>query len=797
MSTMTMPAVALRDMTVLPNTIIHFDVSRKKSIKAVENAMLSSQLIFLVCQKEASVNNPGFEDLSAVGCVAVVKQVLKLPGDIVRVLVEGKHRAKLLSILDGEDYLKVSVEEILGKNSDSAFENTDGEEEAAISSDYENEAKLRELKELCDAYIEKFPKALKSVSIDFKNEKELLELLDEIAANLPVPNEKKQEILEAVDVDARYLAVCRILKDEVEIARLRNEMQNGIREKIAKNQKEYILREQMGYIKKELGDDADTDTEADGYAKRLDELEATDEVKDRILKEIKRFKMLSASSSESGVARGYIETLLDMPWDKMEPENRDLGNAEAILERDHYGLKKVKERILEFLAVRNLTSKGESPIICLVGPPGTGKTSIAKSIAEALEKKYVRVCLGGVRDEAEIRGHRRTYVGALPGRIAEGIKSAKVKNPLMLLDEIDKVSGDHKGDTASALLEVLDSEQNKAFRDHYLEIPIDLSEVLFIATANYAENIPRPLYDRMEIVEVSGYTANEKFHIAKDHLLKKQLEKNGLNSEQADISDDAIRAIISGYTRESGVRSLEREIGKVLRKCARRIYENKDEKLFITEANLEEYLGKLRYLKDSVNKEDEIGIVRGLAYTSVGGDTLEIEVNTMPGRGEVTLTGKLGDVMKESAMAGLSYVRSIAEKYGIKAEYFKSHDFHIHVPEGAVPKDGPSAGITMATALLSAVTKSPVRFDVAMTGEITLRGRVLPIGGLKEKLLAAKLAGVKKVMVPFENEKDVSELDAEITDDLKIVFVKSMDDVIPEVFRDGVRIKPKKKSKQD
>lgn len=797
MSTMTMPAVALRDMTVLPNTIIHFDVSRKKSIKAVENAMLSSQLIFLVCQKEASVNNPGFEDLSAVGCVAVVKQVLKLPGDIVRVLVEGKHRAKLLSLLDGEDYLKVSVEEILGKNSDSAFENTDGEEEAAISSDYENEAKLRELKELCDAYIEKFPKALKSVSIDFKNEKELLELLDEIAANLPVPNEKKQEILEAVDVDARYLAVCRILKDEVEIARLRNEMQNGIREKIAKNQKEYILREQMGYIKKELGDDADTDTEADGYAKRLDELEATDEVKDRILKEIKRFKMLSASSSESGVARGYIETLLDMPWDKMEPENRDLGNAEAILERDHYGLKKVKERILEFLAVRNLTSKGESPIICLVGPPGTGKTSIAKSIAEALEKKYVRVCLGGVRDEAEIRGHRRTYVGALPGRIAEGIKSAKVKNPLMLLDEIDKVSGDHKGDTASALLEVLDSEQNKAFRDHYLEIPIDLSEVLFIATANYAENIPRPLYDRMEIVEVSGYTANEKFHIAKDHLLKKQLEKNGLNSEQADISDDAIRAIISGYTRESGVRSLEREIGKVLRKCARRIYENKDEKLFITEANLEEYLGKLRYLKDSVNKEDEIGIVRGLAYTSVGGDTLEIEVNTMPGRGEVTLTGKLGDVMKESAMAGLSYVRSIAEKYGIKAEYFKSHDFHIHVPEGAVPKDGPSAGITMATALLSAVTKSPVRFDVAMTGEITLRGRVLPIGGLKEKLLAAKLAGVKKVMVPFENEKDVSELDAEITDDLKIVFVKSMDDVIPEVFRDGVRIKPKKKSKQD
>lgn len=797
MSTMTMPAVALRDMTVLPNTIIHFDVSRKKSIKAVENAMLSSQLIFLVCQKEASVNNPGFEDLSAVGCVAVVKQVLKLPGDIVRVLVEGKHRAKLLSLLDGEDYLKVSVEEILEKNSDSAFENTDGEEAAAISSDYENEAKLRELKELCDAYIEKFPKALKSVSIDFKNEKELLELLDEIAANLPVPNEKKQEILEAVDADARYLAVCRILKDEVEIARLRNEMQNGIREKIAKNQKEYILREQMGYIKKELGDDADTDTEADGYAKRLDELEATDEVKDRILKEIKRFKMLSASSSESGVARGYIETLLDMPWDKMEPENRDLGNAEAILERDHYGLKKVKERILEFLAVRNLTSKGESPIICLVGPPGTGKTSIAKSIAEALEKKYVRVCLGGVRDEAEIRGHRRTYVGALPGRIAEGIKSAKVKNPLMLLDEIDKVSGDHKGDTASALLEVLDSEQNKAFRDHYLEIPIDLSEVLFIATANYAENIPRPLYDRMEIVEVSGYTANEKFHIAKDHLLKKQLEKNGLNSEQADISDDAIRAIISGYTRESGVRSLEREIGKVLRKCARRIYENKDEKLFVTEANLEEYLGKLRYLKDSVNKEDEIGIVRGLAYTSVGGDTLEIEVNTMPGRGEVTLTGKLGDVMKESAMAGLSYVRSIAEKYGIKAEYFKSHDFHIHVPEGAVPKDGPSAGITMATALLSAVTKSPVRFDVAMTGEITLRGRVLPIGGLKEKLLAAKLAGVKKVMVPFENEKDVSELDAEITDDLKIVFVKSMDDVIPEVFRDGVRIKPKKKSKQD
>ena len=765
---MKMPAVALRGMVILPGMVAHFDVSRAKSIKAVEEAMMDEQKIFLVAQKDVEQENPDIEDLFKIGIIAEVKQVIKLQNNIVRILVEGKERAELSAFLENPDYLLAEIirfdEEV-----------DDGLPEEA------KEAMLRSIQETFGKYVVVNPKMGKELQRQLSEITDLEKLMNQLANSLPVHFEEKQKILDAVSMTERYEVLMALLLKEIEIIAIKNDFQAKVKAHVDKNQKEYLLREQMKVIREELGED-NTESDADHFMDALGKIKADKEVKEKIKKEIARFKNISSSSSESAVARGYIETLLELPWNKTSRDNKDLKNAEQILNADHYGLEKVKERMLEFLAVRNLTSKGESPIICLVGPPGTGKTSIARSVAKALDKKYVRISLGGVRDEAEIRGHRRTYVGAMPGRIVNGLRSAGVKNPLMLLDEIDKMSSDYKGDTASALLEVLDAEQNKKFRDHYVEIPIDLSEVLFIATANSVQDIPRPLLDRMELIEVTSYTENEKLHIAKEHLLAKQMERNGIRPEQLAITDKAMAKIISGYTREAGVRNLERKLGEICRKAARPLYEGEKEKIKVTEQNLEKFLGKEKYSFDKKNDTDEVGIVRGLAWTSVGGDTLEIEVNIMPGKGEFQLTGQLGDVMKESAQAGISYIRSVSEEYHIPKKFFQENDIHIHIPEGAVPKDGPSAGITMATAMLSAITKTPVRADVAMTGEITLRGRVLPIGGLKEKTLAAKNAGIKTICVPKKNEKDIDEISPEIKKGLKIVFVEQMKDVLDVAF---------------
>ena len=765
---MKMPAVALRGMVILPGMVAHFDVSRAKSIKAVEEAMMDEQKIFLVAQKDVEQENPDIEDLFKIGIIAEVKQVIKLQNNIVRILVEGKERAELSAFLENQDYLLAEIirfdEEV-----------DDGLPEEA------KEAMLRSIQETFGKYVVVNPKMGKELQRQLSEITDLEKLMNQLANSLPVHFEEKQKILDAVSMTERYEVLMALLLKEIEIIAIKNDFQAKVKAHVDKNQKEYLLREQMKVIREELGED-NTESDADHFAEALGKIRADKEVKEKIKKEIDRFKNISSSSSESAVARGYIETLLELPWNKTSRDNKDLKNAEQILNADHYGLEKVKERMLEFLAVRNLTSKGESPIICLVGPPGTGKTSIARSVAKALDKKYVRISLGGVRDEAEIRGHRRTYVGAMPGRIVNGLRSAGVKNPLMLLDEIDKMSSDYKGDTASALLEVLDAEQNKKFRDHYVEIPIDLSEVLFIATANSVQDIPRPLLDRMELIEVTSYTENEKLHIAKEHLLAKQMERNGIRPEQLAITDKAMAKIISGYTREAGVRNLERKLGEICRKAARPLYEGEKEKIKVTEQNLEKFLGKEKYSFDKKNDTDEVGIVRGLAWTSVGGDTLEIEVNIMPGKGEFQLTGQLGDVMKESAQAGISYIRSVSEEYHIPKKFFQENDIHIHIPEGAVPKDGPSAGITMATAMLSAITKTPVRADVAMTGEITLRGRVLPIGGLKEKTLAAKNAGIKTICVPKKNEKDIDEISPEIKKGLEIVFVEQMKDVLDVAF---------------
>lgn len=765
---MKMPAVALRGMVILPGMVAHFDVSRAKSIKAVEEAMMDEQKIFLVAQKDVEQENPDIEDLFKIGIIAEVKQVIKLQNNIVRILVEGKERAELSAFLENPDYLLAEIirfdEEV-----------DDGLPEEA------KEAMLRSIQETFGKYVVVNPKMGKELQRQLSEITDLEKLMNQLANSLPVHFGEKQKILDAVSMTERYEVLMALLLKEIEIIAIKNDFQAKVKAHVDKNQKEYLLREQMKVIREELGED-NTESDADHFAEALGKIRADKEVKEKIKKEIDRFKNISSSSSESAVARGYIETLLELPWNKTSRDNKDLKNAEQILNADHYGLEKVKERMLEFLAVRNLTSRGESPIICLVGPPGTGKTSIARSVAKALDKKYVRISLGGVRDEAEIRGHRRTYVGAMPGRIVNGLRSAGVKNPLMLLDEIDKMSSDYKGDTASALLEVLDAEQNKKFRDHYVEIPIDLSEVLFIATANSVQDIPRPLLDRMELIEVTSYTENEKLHIAKEHLLAKQMERNGIRPEQLSITDKALAKIISGYTREAGVRNLERKLGEICRKAARPLYEGEKEKIKVTEQNLEKFLGKEKYSFDKKNDTDEVGIVRGLAWTSVGGDTLEIEVNIMPGKGEFQLTGQLGDVMKESAQAGISYIRSVSEEYHIPKKFFQENDIHIHIPEGAVPKDGPSAGITMATAMLSAITKTPVRADVAMTGEITLRGRVLPIGGLKEKTLAAKNAGIKTICVPKKNEKDIDEISPEIKKGLEIVFVEQMKDVLDVAF---------------
>lgn len=772
-----MPAVALRGLTVFPHMIIHFDVSRQKSIIAVEQAMMQEQKLFLIAQKDMSVEEPVQEELYTIGTIACVKQVSKLPGGLVRVLVEGINRGKLelmesVSLENcGGEFLQASVSRI-----EEVAEEEDKEELSV-----EEEAMLRQIREMLGKYSVLNPKIAKSLTSNIERSESLAELLDQLAINMPLTYDKKQRVLESIEVGARYDEMIKILAKEIEIGKLKNKLSEVVKGKVEENQKEFLLREQLKYIRKELGEDQEG-SDADNFEVALGKLKAPKEVKDKILKEINRFKNLSSHSSEYAVERGYIETLLELPWDKMSKDNLDIDGAEKKLDDDHYGLEQVKERILEFLAVRALSKKGNSSILCLVGPPGTGKTSIARSVAEALNKKYVRICLGGVRDEAEIRGHRRTYVGAMPGRIVNGLKQAGVKNPLILLDEIDKVSNDYKGDTFSALLEVLDSEQNSHFRDHYVEIPVDLSEVFFIATANATSTIPRPLLDRMEVIEVTSYTANEKFHIAKKHLVKKQLKANGIREEQLHFSDGALKDMIQFYTREAGVRTLERTIGTVCRKAARELLKNKDKKIRITGTNLNKYLGKKKYSQDTINKKDEVGIVRGLAWTSVGGDTLQIEVNKMPGKGEIQLTGQLGDVMKESAKTAVSYVRSVSATYEIDEKTFQENDFHIHIPEGAVPKDGPSAGITMATAILSAVTEKKVRADVAMTGEVTLRGRVLPIGGLKEKILAAKMAGVKKVLVPMENEKDVEEISKEIKSGIEIVFVETMSEVIQHAF---------------
>lgn len=758
---MNMPAVALRGLTILPGMIAHFDISRERSLRAVEEAMEQDQKIYLVTQRNVDSEDPTQEDLYQMGIVADIKQVVRLQNDVVRILVDGISRAALLGFTGNEKYLEAEIC-YCDSNADSLPDDL-------------REAMLLGVREAFHRYAAVVGKISKELIRQIDQYEDLEKLIDYVTNNLPVSYELKQQVLEAEDINDRYQVIVSLLLSQVEVISIKNELQKKVKVRVDKHQKEYVLREQLGVIREELGENADS--EADEYEKKLSELDAPDYVKEKTKKEIKRFRNMSSSSSESTVERGYIETVLELPWNKMSVDNKDLEHAAQVLDDDHYGLKDVKERILEFLAVRNLTSKGESPIICLVGPPGTGKTSIARSIASALEKKYVRISLGGVRDEAEIRGHRKTYIGAMPGRIVNGLRQAGVSNPLMLLDEIDKVSSDYKGDTSAALLEVLDSEQNCRFRDHYIEMPVDLSEVLFIATANEVSGIPKPLLDRMELIEVSSYTENEKFHIAKEHLVEKQKSKNGIKKEQLTITDSALKDIIRLYTREAGVRSLERTIGKLCRKAAREIFKDSEAAVKVTKTNLKTYLGNPKYSPEKKNDRAEVGIVRGLAWTSVGGVTLEVEVNVLPGKGELVLTGKLGDVMKESAQAALSYVRSISEEYGIDAEFYTKHDIHIHIPEGAVPKDGPSAGITMATAMLSAITDRAVRADVAMTGEITLRGRVLPIGGLKEKLLAAKVIGIKTVCIPKDNEKDLEEISKEITDGMEIVPVERFSQV--------------------
>ena len=763
-----MPMVPLRGMTILPEMVVHFDVSRQRSIAAVQEAMAEGQEIFLVTQRSIDTEDPDAEDVFEIGTVAQVRQIIRLPKQILRVMVAGEHRGRLQEIEYKDPYMRAKVA-VIDEGSDDAEE------------DVSTEAMERSLKDMLIDFAARNGKMSKESVSQLVEIRGLRRLVDEIAANIPLQYTDQQELLSETDLQKRYEKLAFRLVNEMEIMNIKEEIRRKVKERVDRHQREYILREQLKLIREELGEDS-TVSDAEEFENELKKLKAPKEVKEKLQKEINRFKSSLNSPAESGVIRTYIETLLEMPWNKAAKDNHDIGYAKQILDEDHYGLEQVKERILEYLAVRNLTKKGNSPILCLAGPPGTGKTSIARSLARAMKKPYVRISLGGVRDEAEIRGHRKTYVGAMPGRIAAGIRTAGVKNPVMLLDEIDKVSTDYKGDTFSALLEVLDSEQNSRFRDHYLEVPLDLSEVMFITTANTLQMIPRPLLDRMEVIEISSYTENEKLHIAMEHLVPKQLERHGLSAEQLSFSKKAIWKMVRNYTKEAGVRQLEREIGNVCRKAAKEILTEGREKISVTDRNIQKFLGREKYTYQMVNPAPETGIVRGLAWTSVGGDTLQIEVNVMPGSGELLLTGQMGDVMKESARAGISYIRSISRNYGIADDFFEKHDVHVHIPEGAVPKDGPSAGITMATAILSAVTETKVRADLAMTGEITLRGRVLPIGGLKEKLLAAKSAGIRTVLVPKENVPDVEELSSEITKGLEIIPVETMTEVLKEAL---------------
>lgn len=756
--------VALCGMTIMPEMVVHFDISRKRSIEAVQEDMAGDQKIFLIAQRDIEVDNPEMKDLYRVGTVATVKQILKLPKQIIRVLVSGEERAVLEHLEVSDPYMRGYIKIL-------------DEETPLLTGELNKEAMVRGLREMYVEYAMRNPKITKDMVNQIQQITDLRKMVNQVAANLPIAYTDLQEILEETDFMKQYELLAFKLVNEVQIMNIRDEIQNKVKERVDKHQREYILREELKLIREELGDDT-TLSDAEEFANAVEALEAPEEVKEKLRKEVRRFKNSLQSPAEAGVVRTYIETMLEMPWDKRAEDFTDLTYAKNLLEEEHYGLEEVKERVLEFLAVRALTKKGDSPILCLVGPPGTGKTSIARSLAKALKKPYVRISLGGVRDEAEIRGHRKTYVGAMPGRIANGIKAAGVKNPLLLLDEIDKVSTDYKGDTFSALLEVLDSEQNNKFRDHYLEVPLDLSEVTFVTTANTLQTIPRPLLDRMEVIEISSYTENEKLHIAEEHLIPKQLERHGLTKDQLTISKGVVWKMARNYTKEAGVRQLEREIGNICRKAAKEIFEHDKKRIQVTERNLVKYLGKEKYTYQMANAEDEVGIVRGLAWTSVGGDTLQIEVNVMPGKGEIMLTGQLGDVMKESARTGISYIRSISEAQNVPADFFEKHDIHIHIPEGAVPKDGPSAGITMATAMFSAITGKKVCADLAMTGEITLRGRVLPIGGLKEKLLAAKNAGIHTVLVPKENTKDVEEISSEITKGLEIIPVSHMREVL-------------------
>lgn len=769
------PVVVLAALVVLPGTRMHLELDDEESIASVEHAITTDGNVFLGLQRTEKEEVKEMSDVCQIGIMAKVERLTRVSGKRVHVLFESCQRACVSSLtLTDVEYPMADVMLI--------------QEAAPAKRDVlRYEAMRRESLELFLQYYDGHGQLDQYLAEQLKHAVMLGDFLDLLAGNLPISAEQRQLILEATDVPERYEVLADIMRKEIVTDRIRQELGDKLSDQVEQNQREYILREQLAFIKKELNKNAGEDTEEEKYFKAVEKLDASEEIKKAINKEIHRLELMSDASSDAATQRVYLETLLELPWDKMSEEHIRLDEAEKILDADHYGLEDIKKRIIEYLAVRALTKEAQSTILCLVGPPGTGKTSIARSIAEATGKKYVRVCLGGVRDEAEIRGHRRTYISSMPGRITAGLRQAGVKNPLMLLDEIDKMSQDYKGDVASAMLEVLDSEQNCNFRDHYVELPMDLSKVMFIATANTTQTIPKPLLDRMELIELTGYTDTEKFHIAKEHLFPKVLKRNGMEAKQIRLQDSALRQVIIGYTREAGVRELERKLDKICRRTAKELVEQRQEAkvpsgdkkaVTIAKKNLADYLGKEKYQNLRRNAKAEVGVVRGLAWTSVGGDTLEVEAGILPGKGEVKLTGQMGDVMKESAMAAISYLRSIAGSYQIKPEYFKEHDIHIHIPEGAVPKDGPSAGITMATAVFSAMTNKKVRPEIAMTGEITLRGRILPIGGLKEKTLAAKQAGMKTVLVPAKNEKDVSEISDEIKSGLDIVYVERMEDVL-------------------